>query len=53
MKKVYLSSADEDAQKVEDWISLLRSPDFDLDFYKGSLDAEGLSVAPYFWESSL
>ena len=45
MKKVFLSFAHEDTQRVEKLISLLSSPDYELDFYKGSLnldfDAEG------------
>lgn len=40
MKKVFLSFADEDAQKVEKLISLLRSPNYELDFYEGSLDLD-------------
>jgi len=45
MKKVFLSFADEDAQKVGKLIPLLHCPDYELDFYEGSLsldfDAEG------------
>ncbi len=40
MKRVYLSFADEDAQKVKNLIALLRSPDYDLDFYEGYLDID-------------
>ncbi len=44
MKKVYLSFAEQDAQKVSNLISLLRSSDYDLDFYDGP-DSEELSRA--------
>jgi hypothetical protein len=37
MKRVFLSFADEDAQKVKRLITLLYSPDYDLDFYDGPL----------------
>jgi len=40
MKKVFLSFAGEDSQKVEKLISLLRSPDYELDFYAGPLDLD-------------
>ena len=40
MKKVYLSFAAEDAQKVGKLISLLRCPDYELDFYEGALDLD-------------
>jgi len=40
MKRVYLSFAHEDVQRVEKLISLLRSPDYELDFYEGSLDLD-------------
>ncbi len=40
MKRVYLSFADEDAQKINNLISLLRSQDYDLDFYDGPLDID-------------
>jgi hypothetical protein len=40
IKKVFLSFAQEDAQKVEKLISLLRSPDYELDFYEGALDPD-------------
>ncbi len=49
MKKVFLSFADEDAQKVRGLITSLYSPDYDLDFYDGPLDmdidAEAADVA--------
>lgn len=40
LKRVYLSFAEEDAQKAKNLIALLRSPDYDLDFYEGSLDID-------------
>jgi hypothetical protein len=40
MKRVFLSFADEDAQKVKRLITLLYSPDYDLDFYDGPLDID-------------
>ena len=40
MKRVFLCFADEDAKKVEKLISLLRSPDYELDFYEGPLDLD-------------
>ena len=40
MKRVYLSFADEDAQKVKNLLSLLSSLEYDLDFYEGSLDID-------------
>ena len=40
MKRVFLSFADGDAQKVKRLITLLYSPDYDLDFYDGSLDMD-------------
>jgi len=40
MKKVFLSFAQEDAQRVGKLISLLRSPDYELDFYEDSLDLD-------------
>ncbi len=39
-KKVFLSFAPEDYQKVEKLMPLLRSPDYELDFYAGSLDLD-------------
>ena len=48
MKRVFLSFAYEDARKVEKLMPLLRSPDYELDFYEGPLDldfdAEGAEV---------
>ncbi|MDD5518485.1 MAG: TIR domain-containing protein [Candidatus Omnitrophota bacterium] len=48
MKRVFLSFADEDAQKVKSLLPLLYSPEYDLDFYEGSLgmdiDAQGADV---------
>ncbi|MDD5116590.1 MAG: TIR domain-containing protein [Candidatus Omnitrophica bacterium] len=45
MKRVFLSFAPEDAQKVERLIPLLRCQDYELEFYEGGLepdfDAEG------------
>lgn len=35
MKRVYLSFANEDAQKVKNLLSSLRSPNYELDFYDG------------------
>lgn len=40
MKRVFLSFADEDAQKVKRLITLLYNPDYDLDFYDGPLDMD-------------
>ena len=40
IKKVFLSFAQEDAQRVGKLISLLRSPDYELDFYEDSLDLD-------------
>jgi len=40
MKKVFLSFAEQDAQKVKNLLSLLSSPDYDLDFYEGPLDID-------------
>jgi len=49
MKKVFLSFAQEDAQKVEKLIALLRCPDYELDFYELPADldfeAEGSQAA--------
>ena len=38
MKKVFLSFADEDSQKVKSLMPLLSSPEYDLDSYEGPLD---------------
>jgi hypothetical protein len=47
MKRVFLSFADEDAQKVKGLISLLFNTDYDLDFYDGPLDTDiDSEVAP-------
>lgn len=35
-----MSFAEEDAPKVKNLLSLLRSPDYDLDFYEGPLDID-------------
>jgi len=40
IKKVYLSFSSEDYQKAAKLIPLLRSPDYELDFYEGSLDLD-------------
>ena len=40
MKRVYLSFADEDTQKVKKLMPLLSSPEYDLDFYAGPLDID-------------
>lgn len=40
MKRVYLSFAEDDAQKVKNLMVLLRSQDYDLDFYDGALDID-------------
>ena len=40
MKKVFLIFADEDAQKVERLMPLLRTTDYELDFYEGRLDLD-------------
>jgi len=40
MKKVFLSFADEDAQKVKDLMPLLFGQDYELDFYNGPLDMD-------------
>ena len=37
MKRVFLIFADENSQKIKDIIHLLSSPEYDLDFYEGSL----------------
>jgi hypothetical protein len=40
MKRIFLSFAQEDARKVEKLMPLLRSPDYELDFYDGPLDLD-------------
>lgn len=40
MKRVYLSFSPEDTPKVNNLLPLLRSPDFDIDFYEGTLDMD-------------
>jgi len=40
MKKVYLSFAGEDAQKVKNLLPLLQSSDYELDFYDQPLDID-------------
>lgn len=40
MKRVYLSFTDEDAHKVKNLLSSLRSPEYDLDFYEGTLNTD-------------
>jgi hypothetical protein len=40
MKRVFLSFAGQDAQKVKSLLSLLSSPEYDLDFYAEPLDIE-------------
>jgi MTH538 TIR-like domain (DUF1863) len=37
-KRVFLSFADEDTQKVKNLMPLLSNPEYDLDFYEGPLD---------------
>ncbi|MBU0548105.1 MAG: TIR domain-containing protein [Candidatus Omnitrophica bacterium] len=39
-KRVFLSFAEEDAQKVEKIIPLFRSPNYELDFYEGDLSLD-------------
>lgn len=39
-KRVYLSFAPEDALKVNNLLPLLRSTEYDLDFYEGTLDID-------------
>ena len=52
MKKVFLSFADQDAQKIQELLPLLSSPEYELDFYPGPLvvdiaapEAEGIKRA--------
>jgi hypothetical protein len=40
MKKVFLIFAEQDAGKVKNLLPLLNSPEMDLDFYVGPLDAD-------------
>jgi hypothetical protein len=40
IKRVFLSFADEDTQKVKDLLFSLASPEYDLDFYLGPLDMD-------------
>jgi len=40
MKKVFLSFAEQDTQKVKNLTPLLSSPEYDLDFYDGPLDLD-------------
>jgi len=40
MKKIFLSFAEQDAQKVKNLLPLLSSPEYELDFYAGPLDSE-------------
>ena len=40
MKRVFLSFAYEDTQKVKNLVPELMSPDFDIDFYEGSSDID-------------
>lgn len=40
MKKVFLSFAEQDIKKVKDLLPLLSCPDYELDFYDGSLDVD-------------
>ncbi|HNW39970.1 MAG TPA: TIR domain-containing protein [Candidatus Omnitrophota bacterium] len=40
LKRVFLSFCGEDAQKVKNLLPLLNSPEYELDFYDGPLDAE-------------
>lgn len=48
MKRVFLSFADEDAQKVKNLLPLLSSSEYDLEFYEGPLgidiDAPGADL---------
>ena len=39
-KRVYLSFAEQDMQKVRNLLPLLFSPEYDLDFYDGRLDLD-------------
>jgi hypothetical protein len=40
MKRVFLSFAGEDAQKVKNLLPLLCNPEYELDFYDGPLDID-------------
>lgn len=40
MKRVYLSFADEDAQKVNKLLALLSSPEYELDYYERPLTTD-------------
>jgi hypothetical protein len=40
MKRVFLSFAEQDAQKIKNLLPLLLSPEYDLDFYASPLDIE-------------
>ena len=40
MKRIFLSFAEQDAQKVKNLMPLLCSPEYDLDFYEGPLDID-------------
>jgi len=40
MKRVFLSFADGDAQKVKNLLPLIFSPEYDLDFYDALLDSD-------------
>jgi len=40
MKRVYLSFADIDSPKVKRLLSLIESPEYELDFYDGPLDMD-------------
>jgi len=40
MKRVFLSFANEDTQKVKNLMPLLSSPEYVLDFYAGALDTD-------------
>jgi hypothetical protein len=40
MKRVFLSFAEQDAQKVKNLLPLLSSPEYVLDFYEGLLDVD-------------
>ena len=40
MKKVFLCFAEQDRQKVMNLVSLLSSPEYDLDYYDGALDID-------------
>jgi len=40
VKKVFLCFAEQDRQKVMNLVSLLSSPEYDLDYYDGALDID-------------